>query len=154
MLKFAAGLSLGLLLCASAYGQTADECIATYETLKVTFENAAGRVPDVVPADCVQDGHIIALDAEGGDNALPSICLGRSGPGIEYLRGVEDHWHLKAKAILGPNPACIVQLLGFTDDALGAYPDCGTTERRIDLPANEGAKWRNYLREQCPKPGE
>jgi hypothetical protein len=45
-----AGLLAGLILCASAYGQTADDCITRFEQLRGEFEAAAaanGR-PDLV----------------------------------------------------------------------------------------------------------
>jgi hypothetical protein len=128
MLKQITGLVMGLGLCISAYGQTADDCIAQYEALRGEFRAAA---PDV-PADCVQDGRIISLDAEGPFPA--GLCAG----------GEWDHWHLEAKAVLGPDPACILMLRGLTD-----REGCGTEEIRIDLPANEGARWRNYLRDEC-----
>jgi len=128
MLKRFAGLAVGLSLSVSAFGQTADDCIAQYELLKPQFQAAAPGAQ----VDCVQEGNIISLDSEG---PLPaSGCAG----------GAWDHWHLQAKAVLGNSPSCSVQLLGL-DDREG----CGTPEFRLELPANEGAKWRNYLRDEC-----
>ena len=78
------------------------------------------------------------------------MCVGveRQVDGV-WIEGIETHWHLKAQAVLGPSPACIVRLLGFTGEALALHPECGTEEIRMDLPADEGAKWRNYLRNEC-----
>jgi len=137
MLKILTGLVGGALACASVsvFAQTADDCIARFEELRPQFDRAAPGAE----VHCVQEGHIISLDAEG---ALPAFgCDG----------GDWDHWHLQAKAVLGPAPICSVQLLGLDPDA---FEGCGTAEFRMDLPANEGARWRNYLREQCPKTGE
>jgi hypothetical protein len=128
MFKQIAGLSLSLFVCAYAYGQTADDCIAQYEAAKPQFQAAAPGAP----VNCVQNGHIISLDAEG-----PLPAAGCEGGGW-------DHWHLQARAVLGNEPSCTVRLLGL-DDREG----CGTPEFQLDLPANEGAKWRNYLRSEC-----
>ena len=128
MIKQLAGLCLGLFVSAYAFGQTADECIDEYESARLQFQDAA---PDM-PVNCVQDGYIVSLDAEG-----PLPATGCEGGGW-------DHWHLQAKAILGNAPSCTVQLLGL-DDREG----CGTPVFQLELPANEGAKWRNYLRNEC-----
>jgi len=128
MLKQLTGLVIGLGFCASAYGQTADDCIAEYEALRGEFR----AVAPASPADCVQDGPIISLDAEGP--LPPIVCEG----------GEWDHWHLEAKAIIGQESACVLMLRGLKDRT-----GCGTEEIRIELPANEAAQWRNYLRDEC-----
>lgn len=133
-----AGLLAGLILCASAYGQTADDCITRFEQLRGEFEAAAaanGLVEPPAPF-CITEGNMISLDAEG---PLPPIsCEG----------GEWDHWHLQATALFDNDAACILMLRGL--DAEGdPKGQCGTDEIRIELRANEGAEWRNYLREVC-----
>lgn len=125
LICLAVGAALG---ATSAQAQTADDCIAQYEALRDEFRAAA----PAAPADCVQDGPIISLDAEGP--LPPTICAD----------GEWDHWHLEAKAIIGQESACVLMLRGLKDRA-----GCGTEEIRIELPANEAAQWRNYLRDEC-----
>ena len=139
MLKSIAGLIMGAFFCASAFGQTADECIAQYEELRADFRAAAAAngMASAPEPYCVEEGNLISLDAEGP--MTPISCEGLG----------EDHWHLKAKSILGKDSACVLRLYGLQGDQLQAHPGCGTPEMRIDLPANEGAEWRKYLRGEC-----
>jgi len=134
MLKSFTGTAVGLLVCASAFAQTADDCIGQYETLKAQFEQASaanGLAEPPVPY-CVESGNLVSLDAEG---PLPPIsCEG----------GGWDHWHLEAKAVLGNEAICVLMLRG-----LDGREGCGTGEIRMALPANEAVRWRNYLREAC-----
>lgn len=125
-----AGLLAGLILCASAYGQTADDCIARFEGLKAEFERSAPGAE----VNCVDQDWIISLDAEG------------PLPGISCEGGAWDHWHLEAKSIRGDEEACIMRLRG-----LDGVEGCGTEEIRIELPTGEAAKWRNYLRNECKR---
>lgn len=128
MLIRIAGLAACLLLSASLYAQTAEECIAEYEGLKAQFQAVA---PDA-PLNCVKEGNVISLDAE---SALPAfLCEGLD----------EDHWHLQARSIGANEGSCSMRLLGV-DDVEG----CGTEEFLLELPAAEAAAWRKYLRDEC-----
>ena len=122
------GLAAFFVLSTSAFAQTADDCIAEYEDLKLQFEATSLDAA----LNCVKEGNIISLDAEG---PLPASGCG----GGEW-----DHWHLQAKVVGGNEATCTMQLLGLEDRS-----GCGTEEFSLDLPANEAAKWRKYLREEC-----
>jgi hypothetical protein len=121
-----------LVLSSPLMAQTADDCIAEFESLKAQFELVApgGQL------NCVQEKSIISIDTEG---ALPDGC------DIGW-----DHWHLEAKASGNKEGRCSMMLRG--QDIVEGQPiqeGCGTSEFSIDLPANEAAKWRNYLRNAC-----
>jgi len=126
MLKGIMGLAAFLLLSAPLFAQTADDCIAEYEDMKLQFEAAA---PDA-QLNCVNEHKIISLDTEGN---LPVGCSGSW-----------DHWHLEAKSNSDKEGFCSVMLRG-----LEGQEGCGTEEIRFNLPANEAAAWRNYLRKEC-----
>ena len=116
----------GLMFATSAQAQTADDCIAEYENLKSRFEAAA---PDAA-VNCVAQGNIISLDAEG---PLPAGCSGSW-----------DHWHLEASVAGNKEGSCKMMLRG-----LEGNEDCSSEEFVLDLPANENAAWRNFLRNEC-----
>ena len=118
---------LVLLSVPTVWAETAEDCIAEYENMKAQFELAAPGAS----LDCVKTGSLISLDTEG---ALPVGCSGSW-----------DHWHLEAKAGVGKdNRSCSMMLRG-----LEGQEGCGTTEVSFELPANDAAAWRNYLRDEC-----
>ena len=118
----------GLLLCSGLQAQTADDCIAEYEGLKQEFEVTAADA-DV---NCTVQGNLISMDREG---AFPPSCRNK---------GKWDHWHLEAKATGSKEGSCRMILRGQEGVA-----GCGSEEFVVELPANEAAAWRNYLRKEC-----
>lgn len=122
------GILLAMFSLSNLQAQTADECIARYQELKAQFEAAApGK-----EVDCVKEGTVIALDVEGPMPAF--VC-----EGLKW-----DHWHLQARSVGANEGSCSIRLLGV-DDVEG----CGTEEFSLDLPANEAAKWRQFMRDEC-----
>ena len=120
------GGCLALLFGSSIQAQTANDCIAEYEDLKAQFEAVA---PDA-QLNCVQKGNVISLDTEG---PLPAGCTGSW-----------DHWHLEARASGSQEGTCRMMLRGLENKE-----GCGAEEIAMELPANEAAAWRNYLRKEC-----
>lgn len=118
----------GLLLVSGLQAQTADECIAEYENLKTQFEATAADAEVI----CVAKGNLISLDREGA-----------FAPGCRN-KGKWDHWHLEAKATGSKEGSCKVMLRGQE-----GVEGCGSEEFVVELPANEAAAWRNYLRNEC-----
>lgn len=119
---------LGLFLAAGLQAQTADECIAEYEDLKSQFEVTAADAE----LNCMSKGGLVSIEREG---AFPATCMGK---------GSWDHWHLEVKAT-GRNEGSCRMILRGQDGVEG----CGTEEFVIELPANEAAAWRKYLRDEC-----
>jgi hypothetical protein len=119
-------------LSSSVMAQTAADCITEYEVLKAQFELASPGAQ----LNCVKEKNIINLDTEGD---LPTGCT------VGW-----DHWHLEAKASGAQEGSCSMMLRGQDIvEGQSLQEGCGTAGFSIDLPANEAAKWRNYLRTEC-----
>jgi hypothetical protein len=128
-MKIALGLAaIGLTISASLQAQTADDCIVEYENLKSQFEATAADAE----LSCITEGTLISLEREG---AFPDFCRGK---------GSWDHWHLEAKATGNKEGSCTMLLRGQE-----GVDGCGTEEFKLELPANEAAAWRKYLKGEC-----
>ena len=119
---------ISLLFVTGLQAQTADECIAEYEDLKSQFEATAADAE----VNCIGKGNLISLEREG---AFPARCRNK---------GSWDHWHLEAKATGANEGSCKMMLRGQE-----GVEGCGTEEFVVELPANEAAAWRKYLRDEC-----
>ena len=118
----------GLLFAVGLQAQTAEDCIAGYESIKAQFEATAADAE----VYCVKHGNLISLEREG---AFPDFCRGK---------GSWDHWHLEAKAVGANEGSCSLKLRGQE-----GVDGCETEELVIELPAKEAAAWRKFLREEC-----
>jgi hypothetical protein len=121
-------IGVSLLFSSALQAQTADECIAEYEDLKSQFEVTAADAE----VNCVAKGNLISMDREG---AFSPSCRNK---------GKWDHWHLEARATGNKEGSCKMMLRGQEGVA-----GCGSEEFVVELPANEAAAWRNYLRKEC-----
>ena len=138
MQKAIVGIIAGIVFAPAAFAQSADDCINLYNGLKTQFEQAAAAngLAQMPSPYCVQEGNLISLNAEG---PMPPIsCEG----------GKEDHWHLEAKAIIGKDSVCVLMLRGLAAEE-NLNGNCGSEEARIGLAANQAAKWRRFLRDEC-----
>ena len=119
---------LAFLFSPGLQAQTADDCIAEFETLQAQFDLASPGAELI----CSKQANTISIDAEG---PLPNGCVGNW-----------DHWHLEAKAVGGNTGFCSMMLRGLEN-----MEGCGTVEFRLDLAPNEAAAWRKYLNDECGK---
>ena len=117
-----------VLFAPGSLAQTADECIAEYESQRSQFEATAADAQ----VNCVKQGNLLSLEREG---PFPDFCRDK---------GPWDHWHLEARATGNKEGACKMMLRGQQ-----GVEGCGTEEVVIELPANEAATWRRYLQQEC-----
>jgi hypothetical protein len=120
------GLATCFLLSASAFADTAADCIADFEEAKALYDTSS--VDNSL--NCIREKHSFNFFANA---SAPLGC------------GGEDEWHLEAKSTTGKSGTCSVRLHGSPGEG------CGTEKIERELDISEAAKWRNFLDQECRK---
>ena len=134
MLRILTGLC-ACFLVTPVFAETAQDCIDLYTDLKDQYMAVSSDFEPI----CTQIANSFGLDAESAPGEIPTHC-DRHVPGS----GGADHWHLEAKGVAGQESSCSMMLRGLNDQE-----GCGTEGIVIELPNNEAAHWRNFLRDEC-----